>query len=300
MQLYAYMQQICNNKQLGSILGLMEILQVLFWSLVGSVLSLTGGIILAKSTKKREVFVRYALPFGAGAMLASAFLVIIPEALHGGLEPVTMSLWALGGFLGFFLLERLLGWFHHHHHDDVAGAKDKTHTYLVVIGDTLHNTIDGIALGAAFLINPTAGVSMALAVAAHEVPQEVGDFGILLAKGMKANRVILVNLLSALATVVAALLVFILGGAAGFDASPLLAIAAGMFIYIAAADIIPDIHERPQEEGRMQSLMLIVGVVIIGGIALSLPHDHAHTNKTGDHDSSHVEDTDHSHDEHAH
>ncbi len=254
----------------------MEIAQVLFWSLIGSVFSLVGGIVLATTTKKRILFIRYALPFGAGAMLASSFLVVIPEALHGGLEPTTMSLWALGGFLGFFLLERLVGWFHHHHHDDVSGARDKTHTYLVVIGDTLHNLIDGIALGAAFLVNPTAGVSMALAVAAHEIPQEVGDFGILLAKGMAAKKVIIVNLISALATVAAALTVYLLGDAVGFDASPLLALAAGMFIYIAAADIIPDIHERPHNEGRIQSVLLVVGVLVIGGIALLLPHDHNH------------------------
>lgn len=261
-------------------LGRMEILNVLMWSLFGSVLSLVGGVILAKSTKKREVFVHYALPFGAGAMIASAFLVVIPEALHGGLEPVNMALWILGGFLGFFLLERLLGWFHHHHHHDAVGARDKTHTYLVVIGDTLHNAIDGVALGAAFLANPAAGVSMALAVASHEVPQEVGDFGILLAKGMKTNKVILVNLASAFVTVLAATVVYLLGDAAGFDVAPLLAMAAGMFIYVAAADIIPDIHERPHAEGRLQSLLLLLGVVIIGGLALAMPHEHAHT----DHD----------------
>lgn len=250
----------------------MEALYVLFWALAGSVLSLIGGVILAKSTTKREKFVHYALPFGAGAMLASAFLVVIPEALHEGMDPESMSLWALGGFLGFFLLERLLSWFHHHHHDTVSEARDKTHTYLVVIGDTLHNAIDGVALGAAFLVSPAAGVSMAIAVATHEIPQEVGDFGILLAKGMKANRVIWVNIASALATVVTAMTVYLLGDATGFDASPLLAIAAGMFIYVAASDIIPDIHERPRAEGRVQSLILLLGVVIIGSIALALPH----------------------------
>ena len=269
------MQQICNSRATRSILEFMETLYVLFWALAGSVLSLIGGIALAKSSKKRQTFIKYALPFGAGAMLATAFMVTLPEALHGDLESATVLVWALGGFLGFFVLERLLGWFHHHHHDDdVDGARDKTHTYLVIIGDTLHNAIDGVALGAAFLVNPAAGVSMALAVAAHEIPQEVGDFGILLAKGMAKQKVILVNLSSALATVVTAMSVYLLGGAAGFDASPLLAIAAGMFIYIAASDIIPDIHERPRGEGRSQSLMLLLGVVIIGGVALALPHSH--------------------------
>lgn len=252
----------------------MDILFVLFWALIGSVISLVGGLVLIKSSGKREAFIRYALPFGAGAMLATSFLVVLPEAFHSASEPATVLMWALGGFLGFFLLERLLGWFHHHHHDDIDGVRDRSHTYLVVVGDTLHNAIDGIALGAAFLVSPATGVSMALAVAAHEVPQEIGDFGILLAKGMKARRVVLVNLLSALATVVAAMSVYLLGGMSGFDVAPLMAVAAGMFIYVAAADIIPDIHERPMTEGRSQSLMLLLGVLIIGAVTFALPHEH--------------------------
>lgn len=252
----------------------MEYFTVLLWSLIGSVVSLMGGLLLAKSTNKRAVFVRYAMPFGAGALLAAAFLGVLPESIEGSSVHVAM-LWALGGFLGFFVLERLLGWFHHHHHDDGdVSAKDKTHVTLVIIGDTLHNAIDGVAIGAAFLVSPVAGIGTALAVAAHEIPQEIGDFGILLGKGMKTKRVVLVNMFSALATVVTAMLTFWLGMQVQVDVAPLLALAAGFFIYIAAADIIPDIHERPQAEGRVQSLLLLVGVVVIGAVIALTPHDH--------------------------
>lgn len=284
----------------------MDILVVLFWSLVGSVVSLIGGIALVGASTVRKNISKYALPFGAGALLATAFLGLLPEALEGSDIHQTV-LFALGGFLVFFALERFISWFHHHHHDEVHGSRNKTHTWLVIIGDTLHNAIDGIALGAAFLVNPAAGITTALAVAAHEVPQEIGDFGILLAKGMKPRNVIIVNLLSALATVVTALATFLLGGLVGVDPAPLLAVAAGFFIYIAASDIIPDIHERPRDEANVQALLLFLGVIVLGGVAMLTPHDHAHT-PAGEHsDSSQHEARDESHgheheahDEHEH
>jgi len=111
-------------------------------------------------------------------------------------------------------------------------------------------------------------------VAAHEIPQEIGDFSILLGKGMKPARVVWVNILSALATVVTALATFAIGDASGFNPAPLLAIAAGFFIYIAASDIIPDIHEKPRAEGNVQAAMLLVGVVVLAWVISLTPHAH--------------------------
>ena len=263
----------------------MDYLTVLFWALFGSVFSLIGAIILLKTSKSTKNFVRYAMPFGAGALLAAAFLGLMPEAMHQ-LEPIVAALWMLGGFLLFFVLERGLSWFHHHHnHQESKTAKNKTQTYLVIIGDTLHNAIDGVALGAAFLVSPATGIGAALAIAAHEVPQEIGDFGILLSKGMKAKKAILVNILSALATVVAALLTFWLGHNGIINVAPLLAIAAGFFIYIAAADIIPDIHERPHKEAFQQSLMLLLGVAIVGSVILFTSDSHGHGDEEENHNN---------------
>lgn len=254
----------------------MDYLVVLFWALIGSVFSLIGGLALLSNEKVRTLAIRYGLPFGAGALLAAAFLGVLPEAIEeSGVHEAV--LYALGGFLGFFVLERTLGWFHHHehhHHDYAHGSKNTTHQWLVVIGDTLHNAIDGVALGAAFLVSPAAGIGTALAVAAHEIPQEIGDFSILLGKGMKPLKVIWVNVLSALATVVAALGTYALGDASGINPAPLLAIAAGFFIYIAASDIIPDIHEKPRREGNVQAVMLLVGVVVIAWVISLTPHAH--------------------------
>lgn len=277
----------------------MEYLQVFFWAIIGSVFSLIGGLVLIKAGQWRKTIIRFALPFGAGALLAAAFISMLPEALeHGAIA--TVMLFALGGFLGFFILERMVGWFHHHHHhDDIHGARDKTHVAMVVIGDTLHNAIDGMAIGAAFLVNPAVGVTTSLAIAAHEVPQEIGDFGIMLGKGVRPRRAILINLISALATLVMALLTFWLGGLAGVDPAPFMAIAAGMFIYVAASDLIPEIHEQPPREGNLQALMLLVGVVVIGTVSILMPHNHDYQAEPSHSQSSHLHhhptEHDHSH-----
>lgn len=267
----------------------MEYLVVLFWSTVGSMVSLIGGIALVGSKKLREKVGRWALPFGAGALLSAAFISILPEALVGH-DPRIVMIFVITGFLAFFVLERLLGWFHHHHHhDDVHGRKDKTHVTLVIIGDTLHNAIDGVVLGAAFLVNPAAGITASVAIATHEIPQEIGDFGIMLGKGVKPRKAILINVLSACATIITAMLTFWLGGVAGIDPTPFMAIAAGMFIYTAASDLIPDIHERPQREGNLQAIMLLVGVLAIGLVALLLPHEHGGELDGATHDHSSAE-----------
>jgi zinc and cadmium transporter len=266
----------------------MDYLVVLFWSLVGSVFSLAGGMVMIGNARLRAVAMRYGMPFGAGALLAVAFLGVLPEAVEGS-DIHTAAAYALGGFLLFFGLERLLGWFHHHedhHHDTAHGSRNASHQWLVIVGDTLHNAIDGVALGAAFLVNPAAGIGTALAVAAHEIPQEIGDFGILLGKGMRPRRVVVVNLLSACATVITALTTFFLGSASGFDPAPLLAVATGFFIYIAASDIIPDIHEKTRREGNLQAAMLLIGVIILSIVVLATSHTHESSDHSLDTTSS--------------
>ncbi|HEY0965139.1 MAG TPA: ZIP family metal transporter [Candidatus Saccharimonadales bacterium] len=279
----------------------MDYLVVLFWTLVGSVFSLIGGIALVSNKILRDKAIKYGMPFGAGALLAAAFLGVLPEAVEG--IGIHQTVWyVLGGFLGFFVLERLLSWFHHHeshHHEHAHGKRNETHQWLVIVGDTLHNAIDGVAIGAAFLVNPAAGIGTALAVAAHEIPQEIGDFGILLGKGMKPRKVILVNLLSALATVVTALATFALGDAMNLDPTPLLAVAAGFFIYIAASDIIPDIHEKSRREGNVQAAILLLGVAVLAVVIQLTPHSHGHENEMIDHDGTHEEML-HEHEGHHH
>lgn len=229
--------------------------------LIGSVISLTGGATIFLSKKHRVRAITLALPFGAGALLAAAFFDLLPESFELA-EPRSLLLWALAGFLVFFVLERTASWFHHHH-DHLLGTKNESQNTMVMIGDLLHNTIDGIAVGAAFLANPTTGVITVLAVSAHEIPKELGTFGILLSRGWKDKKVLLANMLTAIGTLAAASLTYLLGTDSGLPIAQLLAITSGMFIYIAASDIIPDIHEQPRNIGTWQAVVLLGGVAFV-------------------------------------
>lgn len=237
---------------------------MIFVILLGSTISLVGGAAIFLSKKRRTRAINLALPFGAGALLAAAFFDLLPESFELG-ESRTLLLWALVGFTAFFVLERTAEWFHtHHEHGGKAQAERQN--VMVMIGDLLHNAIDGIAIGAAFLANPTTGVITTLAVSAHEVPKELGTFGILLSRGWRDRKVLGANILTAVGTIIAASLVYFVGSSVHFPVGELLAITSGFFIYIAASDIIPDIHEQPRKLGTIQAVVLVVAIVAVGGI----------------------------------
>ena len=274
-------------------------------SLVGSVFSLIGGLLLLMKRISVKMVQRIAVPFAAGALLAAAFLDLLPEAVeHGESLPVVMSL-VLSGFVLFFVLERFLGWFHHHHDHDASDAhtkRQRSTRSLIVIGDTLHNAIDGMVIGAAFLADPTVGIITTIAIAAHEIPQEVGDFGVLLALGMRRRNVLLVNIASAFVTVLAASLIFGLGSSLAALEPVLLALAAGMFLYIAASDLVPTIHEEPSARvANYQTMILLIGIVFVG-ITTTFIHGFIEHEETGSgHGTSeHVEEHTETHTEHDH
>lgn len=232
--------------------------------LAGSAISLIGGATLFLPKKRRNLAILIALPFGAGALLAAAFFDLLPESFDMA-EPRSLLVWTLGGFLAFFVLERFASWFHHHHEHD-HDARHESQNRMVMIGDFMHNIIDGIAIGAAFLASPTTGVITTLAVSAHEIPKELGTFGILLSRGWKDRKVLLMNVLTAVGTVVAASFVLLLGQQVKLPTSQLLALTSGMFIYIAASDIIPDIHEQPRKIGTLQAVVMLIGIVLVGTV----------------------------------
>lgn len=240
-----------------------------YWLMVlaiafGSVVSLLGGAIIFLSKKNRTRAINLTLPFGAGALLAAAFFDLLPESFELN-EPRILLLWALAGFTAFFVLERTAGWFHKHHTHSQK-AENERQNVMMMIGDLLHNTIDGIAIGAAFLANPITGLITTIAVSAHEIPKELGTFGILLSRGWRDKKVIGANALTAIGTIIAASAVYLMGNSMHLPIGPLLAITAGMFIYIAASDIIPDIHEQPRKLGTIQAVVLVGAIVLVGGI----------------------------------
>jgi zinc and cadmium transporter len=244
--------------------------QVIFFSLIGGLFSLIGGALFLSRKGAAEKLATYATPFAAGALLAAVFLDLLKEGIEeANADTVLMS--ALIGILIFFFAERFLHWFHHHHQH-----KDKGHDparSLIVVGDTVHNALDGIAIAAAFLISVPTGIVTTIAVAAHEIPQEIGDFGLLLKKGMSRRQVLLVNIFSALATTVFAVLTFALGSDDKLPIGVLLGVSAGFLLYIAMSDVIPELHEsnRSKRFLSLQPLLLLLGVVVVG-LTISLAH----------------------------
>lgn len=240
----------------------------LFWMIVaiilGSSISLLGGSLIFTTKKRRDKAILVAMPFGAGALLAAAFIDLLPESFELG-DPRELLLWTLAGFIFFFLLERTAGWFHRHH-EHSEELKNSSQRWLIVLGDLMHNAIDGIAIGAAFLVSLPLGFITAVAVSAHEIPKEIGTFAILLSRGWKDKIVLLANVATAVATIIAAVLVYSLGSSQHLPVDILLASTAGFFLYVAASDIIPDIHEQPHKVGMIQAAALIAGVMFVGTI----------------------------------
>lgn len=234
-------------------------------------MSLIGGAILLSRQKWANSLSKYAMPFAAGALLAAVFL----DLLHEGIEESdagTVLTAALAGIVLFFFAERFLRWFHHHHNQDPHDHKD-AQLSLIITGDIIHNILDGVAIAAAFLVSVPTGIVTTIAVAAHEIPQEIGDFGLMLAKGMKRGKVLLVNILSALATVAAAVITFTLGSEEALPLGVLIGLSAGFLLYIATSDIIPELHENAHKSKLLdwQPLLLLAGVVVVGA-AIQLAH----------------------------
>jgi zinc and cadmium transporter len=268
-------------------------LQVVFFSLIGGVFSLIGGILLLSHKKTAQALAQYATPFAAGALLAAVFLDLIKEGIEETSSTSTVLQGVLAGIVVFFFAERFLRWFHHHHQHEKVG-KDPARS-LIVAGDTIHNAMDGVAIAAAFLVSPTTGIITTVAVAAHEIPQEIGDFGLLLHRGMSRKNVLLVNIASALATTVAAVLTFALGSGEVLPIGLLLGISAGFLLYIALSDIIPEIHERtPKRLLDVQPILLLLGAVLVG-LAINISHTYIEDSHGHEHGASEMTEADHDH-----
>jgi zinc and cadmium transporter len=249
------------------------------WIVAASVAggTLSAGL-AAGALYVRATWVPMLVSFAIGALLGAAFLEVIPHAFQTG-APHQVAMAILGGIFGFFILEKLLLWRHCHTencevHDQHASAHDHGRSgLLIVVGDTIHNFVDGVLIAAAFLQSTELGIVAATAIIAHEIPQEVGDFLILLHSGYSRARALAINVLSSLATVV--------GGVVGYyalqlldDIHPiLLGVVAASMIYVAVADLIPGLHRRPElRDTASQALLIALGIGAIGLVSALLPH----------------------------
>lgn len=254
---------------------------VLSWTLLfsigGGLLSLALAVAYALLPERIHIqTMRHLVSVATGALLGAAFIGLLPEALAArpDVGPAQIMATVLGGILVFFALEKTLVWRHAHLHDHEPHAGSTLHAsgYMIMVGDSCHNLLDGILIAAAFLTDIKLGIITGLAVIAHELPQELGDFVIMVNSGMTRGKALGLNALSGLATVVGALAT-LAAGSIVTDALPyLLAFTASGFIYVAVADLIPSLHRHTGMVDSLQQivlitlgLMLVIGLDALGG-----------------------------------
>ncbi len=239
------------------------LVQVLIASLIGSVVALVGGVILLYKERWIKKISLYLVSFAAGALLGAAFFDLLPEAMEkGGGNGIFIAI--LAGILAFFLVEKMFKW--HHCHDEKCDAR--TLSSVVIFGDAIHNFLDGIAIAAAFLASVPVGIATTIAVFFHEVPQEIGDFGVLLHNGYTRKKIFLYNFFGALATPAGALMGYFLLTYISPWLGTILAFTAGAFIYISASDLIPEVRhkEKGNEFGHVFTIILGIAVVFLVGL----------------------------------
>jgi zinc and cadmium transporter len=219
------------------------------------------GLLAALLTRSQlDALLLPLVAFAAGSLLGGALLHLLPEAVAAGGTGVGTFVPAIAGFAAFFLLEQFLSW--HRSHAADADVR-QPFTYLILLADGLHNFIGGLAIGASFLVGPDVGLITWMAAAAHEIPQELGDFAILVRGGWNRWAALVANFVSAATILPGALLAYVLSAEA--DMAPLLSFAAGNFLYVAASDLIPEVkHDR-----RLRNT-LVHFAAFAGGVALIL------------------------------
>lgn len=237
---------------------------------VVSAVSLVGIFTLAwdEARLRRTLFVLISL--AAGALLGDAFIHLIPEAFEEAGNTLIVSLLVLGGFFTFFVLEKFLNW-HHVHADEPLDAAEHARIHpvghLVLVSDGMHNLIDGVAIGAAFMVSPAVGIATTAAILLHEIPQEIGDFALLIHAGFSRTQALIMNLFSALSAFVGVGLAFVLAGFFESAAPLIAAFSAGMFIYIAGSDLIPELHKTSGVKRSLTQLLAIgFGILVMAAL----------------------------------
>lgn len=218
---------------------------VWLWSLISvaivSLVSLVGIFSLSINVKNLKKFLIFMLAFSAGALFGDVAFHIIPEISEGGFS-VLSSFMLLGGIVLFFIIEKFIHW--QHCHMPITKTHVHPFAYMNLVGDSFHNLLDGLIIGASYLVSLPLGLATTIAVVLHEIPQEIGDFGVLLHGGFSKTKALWLNFLTALFAVLGTLIALVVGSRVSGVGSVLLPLAAGGFIYIAGADLIPELHKE--------------------------------------------------------
>lgn len=257
------------------------LLLIIIFTALGGVLSvLAASLFLLLPEAQRPKVLPHGVSFAIGALLAVAFWGLIPHAAEVASkeEFQWLSATILCGILAFFMLEKLLIWRHCHSGScEAHGDEDHSHHHaagpLIILGDSIHNFVDGVLIAAAFLTDVHLGIVTSLAVAAHEIPQEVGDFAILLQSGYSKSKALWYNVLSSLATVLGGMLAYF-SFARMHEVLPyIISLAASSFIYVAVADLIPSLHKKTDLESSLQQIGLILAGVVLVFSVQGIAHD---------------------------
>lgn len=239
---------------------------ILLASLAESLVSFSGGVLAFLNAATIRKFSHFVVSFAIGALLSVSLLELIPEAAEESSLEFIMP-FVLAGVIFFFVVERFLSWYHHHEGSE-EGHEVKSYAYLILWGDFLHNFIDGVIIALTFMVDIRLGVITTLAVILHEIPQEIGDFGVLLHAGFSKLKALMYNFLASLSTMLGAIVVIALRGALPEGFIPIaLAVIAGNFIYLAASDLMPELKEKAGAGHTIGQIVLI----ILGAILVILP-----------------------------
>ena len=231
--------------------------------LIVSGISLIGVSTLSLRAERLRGVLFVFVALAVGALLGDAFFHLLPEAFEESGNIAVTSFLILAGLLTFFWLEKLLHW-HHGHHGDIIEIEKEDHIKplgtLILFSDGLHNFVDGLVIGASYLVSIEVGIATSIAVVLHEIPQEIGDFGVLLHAGYSKSKAILYNFISALAAVLGVLVIMLVGESAEHFIGWVIPFAAGTFIYIATADLVPELHKQRGSSTVLEFVAILVGV----------------------------------------
>jgi len=242
----------------------MELIYIFGSVILVSLMSLVGVLTIGLNREFLSKIILYLVSFSAGSLFGGAFLHLLPEAVKENGFGIDISLALLAGIVVFFLIEKTIHW--HHCHGFPAGKCElKSFGYMNLIGDGVHNLIDGMIIAGAYLADTTLGIATTMAVIFHEIPQEIGDFGVLIHSGFTRKKALLMNFVSALTAVIGAGIVVLASAMMENLLIFLLPFAAGNFIYIAGSDLIPELHK---EYDLKKSILLLIS--FIAGIAVML------------------------------
>ncbi|MFZ2187987.1 MAG: ZIP family metal transporter [Candidatus Moraniibacteriota bacterium] len=232
-----------------------------------SLISLIGVFTLSLDHKKLYKYLIYLVSLSAGTLMGDAFIHLIPEAYENSDGTVLVSLYILSGILVFFVLEKVIHW--RHCHEEPCEKHPHPFSYIILMGDSLHNFVDGMVIGASYLVSIPVGIATTIAVIFHEIPQEIGDFASLIYGGFTRKKALFLNFLSALTAVAGALLILAFDLKIDGLEKFLVPFAAGGFIYIAGTDLIPELHKQNEaKKGVLQVLAFLVGIGLMLGMLL--------------------------------